>query len=127
MSFRTAFAIAIPFFVGSCNRPVFPDASPVPVAAADLASVYRTDPGTAALAYTGKVVRVRVVAFNTAGPDIHWRPAYTDPLPPPALVFRFAEPPTLKPPCWIEGVCIGGTPVVVTGCRVAPPIRPTGP
>jgi hypothetical protein len=110
-------------FVGSCNGPPAVSGEPHLVTAKDLYRIYHDDPGSAVILYTGQTVRVFVTAFNTVGAEIHWRPIYTVPLAPPAVVFRFdAPPPKLKAPVWIEGTCAGdGTgAVLVTGCRAGP-------
>jgi hypothetical protein len=93
------------------------------VRAADLVRKYKADPSSADILFTGRLVRVRLTAFNVAGCEVHWWAAYAEG-DPPAAVFRFADPPALKAPAYVEGRCTGlaGPSVVITDCRV---VRPT--
>jgi hypothetical protein len=102
---------------------------PALVTAADLVRKYKADPTAADIAFTGQTVRVLVTACTVADSEVHWRPGWLDPLPPPAIVFQFDRPPAFKGPVWIEGVCRGTAagPVLVTGCRIAPPPTRSGP
>lgn len=118
--------------LGSCNGPAKPDGEVRVTTARELVKQYRDDPSVARDHFTGQLVRVRLTGFLVVGTEVHWKLAFGGGEPP-VIVFKFADPPSPVPPCYIEGVCEGRTDdgkardvpgytfsVTLTGCRVVP-------
>ena len=130
---RLLLGFALAIVSNSCDSsPARPDGEVRHVTAWELVRHYRTDPDSAAWAFTGQVVKVEVTGAELIDNEVRWYPEVTTPRTPPPLVFTFDKPPTpFAPPCSITGHCTGRHPdprvpgygfrVVVAGCRVAQP------
>jgi hypothetical protein len=119
--------LPVPFLAlamfGSCHPTTPAPAGPIPVRWNDLVAAYRQDEPKADLAFTGHEVVVLLTAFVPRDCEVHCHDLGNEP---PVLVLTFPDPPEIRPPCWVRGVCQGrqGGRVAVTGCRpVLPPTK----